>query len=160
MRLSPAVALVAPSVLAAALVAGGGGFGCAGRAELLPNSDKNLRRTAAEFAADAAKRFPYKADAPRGGDLAGRSQVGYSLNVLEVINLSENDWTDVEVWVNKTHVVSLPLMERNKLKRIPFQAIYDSNGANFPTNNKTVRVQTVEVFMGGKMYDVRTQLAD
>ena len=46
--------------------------GCAGRAEIFPNSEPALRHTAAEFAADAAKRFPYKADAPRGGVAAAR----------------------------------------------------------------------------------------
>lgn len=158
MRLTPAVSMSAGTLLAAVLLTGG--LGCAGRTEILPNSDKNLRRKPAEFAADAAKRFPYKADAPRGGEASGRAQVGYSLNVLEVINLSETDWNDVEIWVNQTHVVSLPVMERGKLKRIPFQAIYDSNGAHFPTNNKTVRVQKVEILKDGTLFDLRTQLAD
>ena len=134
--------------------------GCAGRAELLPNSDKNLRKTSAEFAADAAKRFPYKADAERGGQGNGRAQVGYWMNVVDVVTLSDVNWEDVEVWINKTYVVHLPLMEPKKLKRIPFQAIYNDQGQSFPTKNNAVRVQTVEVYHGGKMFDVPVQLGD
>src|SRR5436190_23936549 len=81
--------------------------GCAGRAEIFPNSEPALRHTAAEFAADAAKRFPYKADAPRGGTVQ-RAQVGYSVNKIEIENLGETDWDDVEIWVNKSYVVWLP----------------------------------------------------
>jgi hypothetical protein len=134
--------------------------GCAGRAELLPNSDKNLRKTSAEFAADAAKRFPYKTDAERGGQANGRAQVGYWMNVLDVVNLSDANWEDVEIWINKSYVVHLPLMEPNKLKRIPFQALYNDQGQSFPTKNNAVRVQTVEVHHGGKMFDVPVQLGD
>jgi hypothetical protein len=134
--------------------------GCAGRAEIFPNSDKNLRKTAAQFAADAAKRFPYKSDAPRGGEAVGRAQVGYTLNTLEIINLSEEDWTDVEVWVNQSYVVFIPVMERGKLKRLPFQALYNDSGNSFPLNNRNTRVETVEVYRDGKMYDVRSQMAD
>ena len=50
--------------------------GCAGRPSLIPNADKSLRRTSAQFAADAAKRHPYKSDAPRGGEAVGRAQIG------------------------------------------------------------------------------------
>src|SRR5256885_14240904 len=78
-------------------------IGCAGRTQLIPNSDPALRRTSAQFAADAAKRFPYKADAPQGGNAKGRCQVGYTLNVLEITNLSEEDWNDVEIWVNRAY---------------------------------------------------------
>lgn len=161
--MSPAASRPVPSLLVAlaafvALAAAGGG--CAGRAELLPNSDKNLRKTSAEFAADAARRFPYKADAERGGTAVGRAQVGYWMNVVDVVNLSEADWQDVEVWINKSYVVHLPVMERTKLKRIPFQAIYNDKGQSFPTKNNSVRVQTVEFFRDGKMFDVPTQLGD
>lgn len=148
--------ITAAGLLSVAVVLGG----CAGRAQLLPNSDKNLRKTSAEFAADAARRFPYKSDAERGGEAVARAQVGYWMNVLDVVNLSDTDWQDVEIWVNRTYVVSLPVMERGTLKRIPFQAIYNDQGQSFPTNNKTVRVQSVEAFRDGKMFDVPVQLGD
>jgi hypothetical protein len=136
--------------------------GCAGRAEIFPNSEHALRKTSAEFAADAAKRFPYKADAPRGGEAAGRAQVGYSVNKLEIENLGDDDWDDVEVWVNKSYVVWLPKLKARpgKVTAIPFQAIFNQDGHSFPTDNKVTRINSVEVYHDGKMYDVRTQLAD
>src|SRR5262249_607312 len=85
--------------------------GCAGRAEIFPNSEPALRKTAAELASDSAKRFPYKADAPRGGTAIGRAQVGYSVNVIEIENLGDADWDDVEIWVNKSYVVWLPKLK-------------------------------------------------
>jgi hypothetical protein len=130
--------------------------GCAGRAELLPNSDKALRKTAAQFAADAAKRS-YKADAPRGGSAQARAQVGYMLKKLEIVNLSNEDWSDVEVWVNKKYVVFLPDMPKNVLRSVPFQMLYDDAGNSFPLNQ---HIDTVEISRDGKMYDVTTKLAD
>jgi hypothetical protein len=136
--------------------------GCAGRAEIFPNSEHALRKTAAEFAADAAKRFPYKADAPRGGDANARAQVGYSVNKLEIENLGDDDWNDVEIWVNKSYVVYLPLLKAHpgKITAIPFQAIYNEDGHSFPTDNRKTLINSVEVYHDGKMYDVKTQLAD
>jgi hypothetical protein len=135
-------------------------LGCAGRPSLLPNSDKGLRKTSAQFAADAAKRQPYKSDAPRGGAIAARAQVGYSLNRLEIVNLSDTDWSDVEIWVNKKYVLFIPTMLKNKLEAIPFQMMFDDSGNSFPTDNSKIRVDTVEIFKDGKMYDVTKQLAD
>ena len=136
--------------------------GCAGRAEIVPNSEKALRKTAAEFASDAAKRFPYKANAPRGGQAAGRAQVGYTVNKIEIENLGDADWDDVEVWVNKSYVVTLPKLKARpgKVTAIPFQAIYNQDGHSFPTDNRKTLVNTVEVCHGGTMYDVITKLAD
>ena len=136
--------------------------GCAGRAEIFPNSEKALRRTSAEFAADAAKRFPYKADAPRGGDAVGRAQVGYSVNKLEIENLGDQDWDDVEIWVDKSYVVWLPQLKARpgKITAIPFQAIYNQDGHSFPTDNRKTLINSVEVYHDGKMYDVTTKLAD
>ena len=110
--------------------------GCAGRAEIFPNSEKSLRRTSAEFAADSAKRFPYHADAPRGGTADGRAQVGYSVNKLEIENLGDEDWNDVEIWVNRSYVIWLPVLKAHpgKITAIPFQAIYNDDGHSFPTD--------------------------
>jgi hypothetical protein len=136
--------------------------GCAGRAEILPNSEPALRRTAAEFAADSAKRFPYKADAPRGTEGFARAQVGYTLNKLEIANLSDQDWDNVEVWVNRSYVVWLPKVKARagKVTAIPFQAIFNDSGHSFPTDNSKTLVNSVEVYRDGKMYEIKTQMAD
>src|SRR5690348_84769 len=112
------VAMLILAVVAASLV------GCSGRAELFPNSDVSLRKPSTAFAADAAKRFPYKLDAPRAGQAEARAQVGYQLDVLEIVNLSNEEWNDVEVWVNQQYVVSLKKMEPHVLKRLTFQMLF------------------------------------
>ncbi|HEX8342091.1 MAG TPA: hypothetical protein VF624_14390, partial [Tepidisphaeraceae bacterium] len=74
------------AVLASAALFAGLHTGCAGRAELIPNSDPALRKTAAEFAADAAKRHPYKADAPSGGQAKATAEIGYVLDRIDLLN--------------------------------------------------------------------------
>ncbi len=133
--------------------------GCAGRPSLIPNSDKNLRRTSAQFAADAAKRHPYKSNAPRGGEAVARAEVGYMLKQITIANLSQETWNDVEVWLNQKYVVGLPIMEPGKLKTINFQMLFDDQGNYFTTDNKQM-VNKVEIFRDGKMYDVKTKLGD
>ena len=137
-------------------------LGCEGRTEIFPNSEVALRKSPPEFAADAARRFPYKADAPRGGEAVGRAQVGYSVNKLEITNTGDADWDDVEVWVNKSYVVYLPKIKARagKVTAIPFRDFYNQDGRYFPEDNKKTLINTVEVYTGGKMYDVKLQLAD
>ncbi|MCC6238831.1 MAG: hypothetical protein IT448_00810 [Phycisphaerales bacterium] len=136
-------------------------IGCAsGRPTLIPNADADLRKSSAEFAADAAKRFPYPAAAQRGGQAMGRAQVGYALDVLEIVNQSKEDWNDVTVWINDSYVVHLSKMQPQKLKRIPFQMIYNDKGQYFPLDNRKVLMEKVELYQGGVLYDVPLQLAD
>lgn len=146
--------------LSVGLLGGLVAVGCSGRPQLFPSSDPALRKSSAEFAADAAKRFPFKADAPKGGPAMARAQVGYTLNKLEIANNSAEDWTDVEVWVNESYVIFLPTMQRGKLKSIPFQMLFNDQGKYFPLNNKEALVNKVDVYMGGKMYEVPKQMAD
>ena len=138
--------------------------GCAGRVSLFPNSDPALRKTPPEFAADASRRFPYKADAPRAGEANGRVSVDYTGDMLHVVNLSEQDWDNVEVWVNKTYVVFVPKIEKGtkQLKALDFQMLFNDTGVSFPTNNLPAenQVHEVEILRDGKWYTLRTQLAD
>ena len=152
------------TLLAAASLAAAGG-GCAGRASLIPNSDPSLRRTSAQFAADAAKRA-YEADAPKGGEAAARAEVDYTIKELRIANLSPDDWHDVEVWVNQRWVVfipSLPHLDKGTegYRKINFQMLYDKDGNYFPVNLfSKVRIEKVEVYHDGKMYDVPVKLGD
>jgi hypothetical protein len=148
------VVTIASMLLIAALI------GCKGRTEVFPNRDPDLRRTPAQFAADAARRFPYKADAPRGGEAQARAQVAYWLDMIEIVNLSEETWADVEIWVNGTWVCHVPTMAPNDLKRINFRMLFDENGSSFPIDNRNTLVKKIEIYRDGKMYDVRTQQAD
>lgn len=140
--------------------------GCAGRPSLIPNPDKALQKTATEFAADAAKRHPYKADAERGGQALARAEVDYVVDKVRIVNLSDVEWTDVELWVNGTHVVFLPRMEPKVSKTIDFQMLYDDKGQWFPTSNgkllnrEPIVVNKVELYRDGKLYDVRVGHAE
>lgn len=148
-------------LIASALLVGASSLiGCTERPVLFPNTDKELNRTAAELGSDAAKRFPYKADVPRGGTAEARAQVGYSLNTLEIVNLSHDEWTDVEVWVNRAYVVHIPHMQPGVLKKLPFKMIFNETGQYFPLDNTKTMVDKVEILRDGKLYDVTTQLAD
>ena len=141
-------------------------IGCAGRAELWPNADNRLRKTATEFAADAAKRHPYKVDAERGGQALARAEVGYIIDRVDIINLSDTEWTNVEVWINGTHVIFLPAMEAKTIKKLPFQAIYNDQGQSFPTSNgaflkrEPVMITKVELYRDGKLFDVPVTAAE
>ena len=134
--------------------------GCTQRPPPFITNDRALRKPSTELAADSVKRFPYKTDAEKGGEAVARAQVGNTANWMEIVNLSDQDWSDVEIWINKNWVVYLPTMERGKLKRIPFSAIFNDKGNTFPTSIKTERLELVEVLRDGKMYTVRLQLAD
>jgi len=134
--------------------------GCSQRAWWTPPSDPYLRKTFKEFQADAAKRQPYKADAPRGGEAVARAEVGYTLDQISLVNLTKEEWTEVEIWVNKAYVVYLPKMEPGKLKTVNFAMMFNDQGKTFPTDNKKTLVEKVEVYHGGKMWDVPVKLGE
>jgi len=129
---------------------------------LIPNTDPNLRRTSTQFAADAAKRHPYKADAPQGGEALANAQYDLTFSTISLLNYSTEDWTDVEVWVNRKYVCWLPLIEKGKVrvKTINFSMLYDADGNSFSTDGGKNPVQAVEILRSGKMYAVSTKLAD
>jgi hypothetical protein len=134
--------------------------GCSQRAWWTPPEDPALRKKTHEFKADAAKRFPYKAGAPRGGQADARAEVGYDLNQISLINFSKEEWTDVEIWVNKSYVLYLPKMEPGKVKRINFQMLFNAQGKNFPLDNRKTLVENVEILRNGTIYDIPVKLGE
>jgi len=157
-----AAALAACGLLAAALMGAAGG--CAGRPSLLPNSDPALNKTSAQFAADAARRHPFNGDLPAGGVARGRAQVGYGLDTVEVVNLSEEDWKNVEVWINRTYVVAVPYIAAGgkRVKTLNFQMFFDERGHSFPVDNHVPdrMVRQLEMVRGGQLYSIPVTLAD
>ena len=147
--------LIGAALLGVALLGG-----CAGRTSILPNSDKTLRKSSVEFAADAAKRA-YPADAPRGGEAQAQAAVDHGfMNRIEVVNLSDTNWSDVDVWVNGKYVVHIPDWPTRRMEQITFAMLYDRDGGSFPTNNKAIRVEKIEAFHDGKLYAIPSKLAD
>ena len=133
-------------------------------AALFPNADPALRKSPTEFAADASRRQPYKADLPRGGVAPARASIDYAADTIQIVNLSDEDWNDVEVWVNKLYVVNVSRLDKGApaVRTIRFEMLFDGTGKTFPTNNLDPRdqVHSVEILRDGKMYDVRLSLAD
>ena len=149
-------ALAAAALLTAA--------GCAGRPSLIPNSDPALRKTSAQFASDAAKRHPFNASLPSGGTARGRAQVGYGRDTIELVNLSAEDWQNVELWANRSHVVFIPRIRAgsNRVTTVNFQMMFDEKGRYFPLNNATPdrMVRQLEIVRDGQVYTVPFRQAD
>lgn len=133
--------------------------GCSERTGFLPNQDTALRKNEKQFVADAMQRFPYKETTPRGTTSA-RAEVDYMYRYIGVANLSDVPWKDVEVWVNKTYVVSVPAWKSDVLKRLQFTMLRDERGNPFTTDGGRNPVKTVEVLTEGKMYDIPLVLAE
>ncbi|MDB5297361.1 MAG: hypothetical protein JWO31_3344 [Phycisphaerales bacterium] len=136
-----------------------GALGCQDTAtSIIPNSDPALRKTRREFSADAMKRQPYHADAPKGGKINGAATVDYGDDIIQLANLTPDDWKEVEVWVNGQWVVYLPTVPGKAVtaKTIDFAMLYDQMARPFPSDNTTPEkmVNKVEIYMNGKMYEL------
>lgn len=136
--------------------------GCEGRPALIPNSDPALNKTSTQFAADAAKRFPYPGNSARTGDAPGRAEIDLMMAQLQVLNSGDDDWKDVDIWVNATYVCHVPLIPKGKLtvKTIAFGMLFDARGNSFSTEGGKNPVNRVEVARNGKLYAIPMRLAD
>lgn len=147
-------------VLSLLLAAGG----CSGRPSLLPNTDPKLRKTSAQFAADAAKRHPFNTALPGGGAARGRAQVGYGMDRVQVVNLSSENWDNVELWINRKFVVFVPRIPAGgqRAKTLDFQMFYDDRGHHFPVDNRIAErmIEQLEMVRGGQVYTIPVRLAD
>lgn len=141
------------SGLLALVVFGIGGCSDNPRPTVFANPDPALRRGVRDLKADAAARA-YHDQAPRAKEPRARAEVAYMDNRLELVNFTGQDWTDVEIWVNGRWVCHVPKMEDRKLKEIHFPMLFDQSGKNFPLDNRQTRVEKVEVFRNGTLYEV------
>jgi hypothetical protein len=151
--------MVKAGMVAVGLIVAGG---CMDRPTIFDNPDPNLRLSTSELRGDALDRFPYKAEAPKEREIKARAQVGYMYNRLEVVNFSESNWENVEVWVNRKYVCHVPKMESRKLKEIHFPMLFDEKGKSFPMNSNKGKelVRSVEVYRDGKMYQLAVEAVD
>jgi hypothetical protein len=129
--------------------------GCTTRPPFLTNADPALRKSAATFAADAAHRS-YEADAPNGGHAQGTNEVDYGIDRLTIVNTSNDDWNDVEIWLNKKYVIMVPQIPAHaaRAEMISFKTIYDQNGNYFPLDSSVTPIDTIEMYRDGKMYSL------
>jgi hypothetical protein len=144
--------------LALGLLIGGLLAGCEVKPSVVPTFDTALDRTSAQYAADAVKHFPFKADLPKGQTHPARALVDYSLDFLDFTNLSKQNLTNLEIWINRQYVMSLPLLKSGDIKRLNFRMFYDDQGDHFPLNNNLekggVIVRQLEMIEDGKIYEV------
>lgn len=136
--------------------------GCTTRPPFMTNADPALRKSSAQFAADAAHRH-YEADAPKGGFANGRAEVDYGIHRITIANSSNEDWDNVELWLNHEYVVFIPKVPANaaRSESMNFQYIFDQHGNSFPTNSLETPINSVDLFMNGKMYSLgQPALAD
>src|ERR1700722_20295450 len=119
--------------------------GCTTRPPFLTNADPALRKSNAEFAADAAKRS-YEADAPKGGNANEGTEVDYGIHRLSVVSCSSEDWNNVEIWLNKRYVVLIPQVPAHaaRAEMLSFESFYDQNGNYFPLDSSVAPIETVE----------------
>lgn len=131
--------------------------GCASSDSPLIRREPQLEKPATELAADAAKRS-YPAAIPVGGDVKLRAQVDYTLNYLQIYNLSKSDWADVEVWVNRQWVVHLQSLPGKKFTHISFGKLFDRNGKRYSEDHGYIK--QLQLVHQGKIYNIRHQLTD
>lgn len=136
--------------------------GCEGRPQLIPNSDPALNKTSTQFAADAAKRFPYPASLPHVGTANGVAEVDLMLTRLQILNASDEDWNDLEIWVNQNYVCHVPSIPKGKQKveTIGFEMLYNASGDYFSTAGGKNPVNLIEMRRNGKVYQLPIVLAD
>jgi hypothetical protein len=149
-------------ILGTGLAACGLIVGCEGRPTLFPNSDPALRKTSTQFAADAAKRFPYPGEPARNGDAPGRAEIDLMMAQLQLLNFGDDDWKDVDIWVNQSYVCHVPLIAKGKItvKTVAFGMLFNAKGDSFSTDGGKNPINRVEIARDGKLYTVPMRLAD
>jgi hypothetical protein len=144
------------ALFALSLVAGSLVLGCQDNAVLIRNTDANLNKSAATFATEAKERFPYPADVQRGERIDARAEIGYMWNIVNVLNYSDQDWENIEIWINKSYVLPLPKMEARQTKRISFKMFYNDQGQYFPLGG--TMIEDLEIKKDGVLYRVPCQI--
>ena len=147
--------VLALSVLCIAAIAG-----CADQPAIFQSSDPALQKSVSDFRADAATRFPYKADASRTTEDKVRAKVEYGIKRLDIANFTGANLLDVEVWVNRQYVCHVPVIEDRGLKHIEFPMLCNILGTTFPKNNGEIRVEKVELLYAGEFHEIRVNAYD
>jgi len=129
--------------------------GCAseGHTSFWANPDPVMRRSAATFAADAAKRS-YPATAPRGATATARAEFDQMMGRIDLVNLTAADVQNVEVWINQQYVVQIPTLKSQGDEKLDFEMFYDHDGHIFTTNSGKNPIKTIELYHDGQLFPV------
>ena len=132
--------------------------GCAsGGSDWLPSTDKDLRKEKEQFIAEAAARS-YPADAPQAGLAPVRASIDYGLDVINLVNLSDQPLDGVEVWVNRQYGLALTQLPPREQRTVNFRMLFDKTGQQAPSQG--LWIDTVELLHQGQLYQVRAFAAD
>lgn len=133
---------------------------------LIPNPDSDLNKSMAKFTADAAAR-KYPTTQPSPGAATSptqlqqapfRGEVDYQLRVINIANLSDTTWNNVEVWANGKYVCFVPSFPARMQRGIAFRILFSPNGDRPPL--KGLWLQKVELLKDGVLYSVPIFAAD
>ena len=78
----------------------------------------------------------------------------------DLANISDQDWSNVEVWINAQYVVYCPSFQKKSDKCLYFTMFYDQNGHHFDTKGGANPVKSLEVYRDGVLYQVTDHVAD
>lgn len=136
----------------------GFGFGLAGcssegHTSFWANPDPLMRRSAATFAADAAKRS-YPATAPHGPQATARAEFDQMMGRIDLVNLTAADVQNVEVWINQQYVVQIPTIKSQGDEKLDFEMFYDHDGHIFTTNGGKNPIKMMELFHDGQLFPI------
>ncbi len=134
--------------------------------QFIPTPDRDLTKSSKEFRADAAKRkYPttepssVATTAPAQAEKAPfRAEVDYQLRVINIVNLSDTQWNNVEVWANGTYVCFVPTFPARMQRGITFRILYTPDGVRPPL--KGLWLQKVDLVKDGVVYPVPLFAAD
>lgn len=133
-------------------------YGCAsGTTGINPNPEKSLQKTQGEFGR-YAKEHSYPADATKAGKAPMRAEVEYGLDVINIVNLSDTDWNNVEVWVNGRYVCPIAVLPVKQQKGINFRFFFDKDGIVAPQKGNWIN--KLELFKDGSLYELAVHAAD
>lgn len=136
------------------------GLGCGlagctseGHTSFWANPDSVMRRSAAEFAADAAKRG-YPATATRNTQVCARAEFEQMMGRVDLVNLTPADINEVDVWINQQYVVHVPVLKTQGDEKLDFEMFYNRDGHKFETDGGKNPIKTIELFHDGQIYPV------
>lgn len=150
------------AIVAALLIAG-----CeTNSSTLVPNPDHDLNKSMAKFSADAATR---KYPATQSSSLAAisptqvqqapfRGEVDYQLRVINIVNLSDTAWNNVEVWANGKYVCFVPTFPARMQRGVAFRILFSPDGDRPPLRG--LWLNKVELIKDGAIYSVPIFAAD
>ena len=109
----------------------------------------------ATLAAAQPETVAFPTDLPVVGTAAARATVRHGKDQLDLFNLSKTDWPEVRVWLNGQYSAVVRDIASGKLHRLRFNTFVDADGRPFPSDNRVVRVESVEMQMGDELARVR-----